>query len=249
MALAAGADVLLIGADAGRPAQQRQEAMDAVLAAVHSGRVPSTRLNAAVSRVLRLKERYGLLDAAAQARPATDAAARVGRDEDALLARRIATRSLTAFGPSRPTLPLAAAASTLVIRPRLGREVIDAEAEAAVARWSGPQTLFLPPNPDTQAINDVLEKARQSKAVVLLVTDARRQSGQVRLAVALAALTDPPVVLVAAQSPYDLALVPQTTLCLATYGEAPASLEALGESLFTPFRFTGRMPAILASHP
>ncbi|KHK04482.1 glycoside hydrolase family 3 protein [Desulfovibrio sp. TomC] len=249
MALIAGADVLLIGADAGRPAEQRQVAMDAVLAAVRSGRVPAARLNAAVSRVLRLKEHYGLLDAVVLARPAADVAARVGRNEDALLARRIAARSLTAFGPAHSTLPLPAVASTLVIRPRLGREVIDAEAEAALALWPGPQTLFLPPDPDAQTISDVLEKARQSKNVVLLVTDARRQSGQVRLATALSALADPPVVLVAAQSPYDLALVPQTTVCIATYGEAPASLEALGQSLFAPFRFTGRAPAVLPSHP
>ena len=245
MALGAGADVLLVGADAGRPAEQRQEAMDAVVAAVHSGRVPAARLNAAVTRVLRLKERYGLLEAASQATPASDAANRVGREADASLARRIAARSLTAFGAPHPTLPLPAEASTLVIRPRLGREAIDAEAEAAIARWSGPQTRFLPSDPDAQTIDDTLAKARQAKAVVLLVTDARRQSGQVRLAMALAALAGPPVVLIAAQSPYDLALVPQTALSIATYGEAPASLEALGSSLFTPFRFTGRVPAVL----
>ena len=39
--------------------------------------------------MLRLKERYGLLDAAAQATPPPDAAPRVGREADAALARRM----------------------------------------------------------------------------------------------------------------------------------------------------------------
>jgi beta-N-acetylhexosaminidase len=245
LALAAGADVLLVGADAGRSENQRLEAMDAVVAAVHSGRVPAARLNAAVTRVLRLKERYGLLDAASLATPGTDLATRVGRDEDASLARRIAARSLTVFGPPQPTLPLPADATTLVIRPRFGRDVIDAEAEAAIALWPGAQTLFLPSDPDAQAIADAVAKARQARAVVLLITNARRLAGQRRLAEALTGEADTPVVLAAAQSPYDLALVPHTAVRLATYGEAPASLEALGRSLFAPFRFTGRVPTVL----
>lgn len=246
MALIAGADVLLVGADAGRPAKDRLDAMDAVVAAVHSGRVSAARLNAAALRVLRLKERYGLLDAAAQATPASDVESRVGRADDALLARRIAARSLTAFGPTAPTLPLAANDATLVIRPRLGRDVIDAEAETALNLWQGPKRLYLPVDPDSHAIEQAVAEARQAKAVVLLATDARRRDGQRRLAEALAGLAATPLVLVAAQSPYDLPLLPQTAVRLATYGEAPASLEALGQSLFTPFRFTGRAPAALS---
>ena len=252
MALSAGADVLLIGADAGRPAKDRLDAMDAVVAAVASGRVPAARLNAAALRVLRLKERYGLLDAKDQATPSPDAASRVGRAEDAALARRIAARSLTAFGPTTPTLPLAANDTTLVIRPRFGRDVIDVEAEAALAQWQGPKRLYLPVDPDAQAIEGAVAEAEQATTVVLLVTNARQRDGQRRLAEALAGRKATALVLVAAQSPYDLPLLPQAAVRLATYGEAPASLEALGLSLLTPFRFTGRVPAVLPAkelHP
>jgi beta-N-acetylhexosaminidase len=54
-ALAAGADQLLMPADL-------PEAVEAVTAAVRDGRVPAARLDAAVRRVLLLKERLGLLD-------------------------------------------------------------------------------------------------------------------------------------------------------------------------------------------
>ncbi len=245
-ALAAGADVLLIGADAGRAPAERLAAMDAVTEAVRSGRVPMARLNAAVARVLRLKERHGLLDAVALANPATNPTALVGRPEDAVLARRIARRSLTVLGPTSPALPLTAG-DCLIIRPRLGREAVDAEAETAIAAWAGPQTLFLPADPDEAAIAQALKQASTSTGVVLLATDLRRRPGQRRLAEGLAAKFGPQFVLVAAQSPYDLALAPQAGTRLATYGEAPSSLEALQHSLFGPFRFSGRLPAALST--
>ena len=247
-ALAAGADVLLVGADAGRSPSERLAAMDAVTEAVRSGRVPMARLNAAVGRVLRLKERYGLLDAAALATPASDPASLVGRPEDAALARRIARRSLTALGPTSPVLPLPAE-GCLVIRPRLGREAVDAEAEAAIAAWAGTRTLFLPADPDDAAIAQALDTAAGAKGVVFLATDLRRRPGQARLVRELAAKAGPGFVLAATQSPFDLALAPQSGARLATYGEAPASLEALFQGLFGPFRFSGRLPAVLPTIP
>jgi beta-N-acetylhexosaminidase len=199
--------------------------------------------------VLRLKERYGLLDAAALARPTPDAETRTGRPEDAALARRIATRSITALGPTSPGLPLPADTTSLIIRPRLGREAIDTEAETVIAGFAGPKTLFLPADPGEAAITQAVEQAMAVKATVLLVTDARRNPGQRRLAEALAAGIGPNLVLVASQSPYDTTLLPQTGVRLATYGEAPASLEALRQSLFAPFRFTGRLPAVRPATP
>lgn len=243
LALAAGADVLLVGADAGRPAAERLEAMDRVLLAVSSGRVPLSRLDAAVTRVLRLKERFGLSNAAALATPDTDLASRLATPAHAALARRIADRSLTAFGPTAPALPATADAATLVVRPRLGRDATDAEAEAGVAAWAGVQHHFLPTDPDGEAIAQTVGKARTAHRVILLVTDARRNPGQRRLAEALAHLVSDRLILVAAESPYDLPLLPQAGASLATYGETPAGLEALGKALFAPYRFSGRSPS------
>jgi len=244
LALAAGADVLLVGADANRPAAERLEALDRVVEAVRSGRVPSSRLDAAVSRVIRLKERFGLLNAAALTAPPT-AGILVGRQEDAALARRIASRSLTAFGPVTPILPLPADVDTLVIRPRLGRDVIDAEAEAAILAWEGPKSLFVAADPDTETIAAVVAKARSAHRVALFITDARKREGQRRLAEALAEAIPNSLVLVAAQSPYDVSILPPSTTKIAIYGETPATFDALRQGLFMPFRFTGRCPAAL----
>lgn len=244
MSLAAGADVLLIGADAGRPASERLEAMDKVLDAVRSGRIPATRLDAAVLSVLRLKARYGLLRATDLATPAADFRARLATDADAALAREIATRAVTAFGPLR-ALPASRDAGTLVVRPSLGREAIDAAAETGINAWSGPQTLFLPADPDDAAIARAAALARTARHVALLVTDARKNPGQRRLAEALAQAAGDNLSLVAAESPYDLPLLPRAGARLAIYGETPAGMEALGRALFTPFRPGGRCPVAM----
>lgn len=247
LALEAGADILLVGADAGRPASERLLAMDAVIQAVRSGRVPAKRLDAAVARVLRLKERYGLLAASRLAEPAPDAARRTDTPQNIALARRIAVRALTAFGPTKPALPAARTASTLVVRPRLGRDAIDALAEAGIDAWSGPHALFLPSDPDATAIAQAEAAARQASKVILLATNARKYPGQRRLAESLAQAAPGRLILVAAESPYDLPLLPNAAARLAIYGETPAGMAALEDALFTTQLFGGRCPATIMS--
>ena len=57
-ALAAGADMLLISADHDIPAAVFTDAIDRVVSAVRSGRIPQSRLNTAVARILALKRAY-----------------------------------------------------------------------------------------------------------------------------------------------------------------------------------------------
>jgi beta-N-acetylhexosaminidase len=57
-ALAAGADILLLGGNTTIPAALFEEAVARVVSAVASGRIPLSRLNTALSRVLALKQRY-----------------------------------------------------------------------------------------------------------------------------------------------------------------------------------------------
>ncbi|WP_300154473.1 glycoside hydrolase family 3 protein [Solidesulfovibrio sp.] len=245
LSLAAGADVLLIGADVGRPAAERLEAMDRVAAAVRSGRVPMARLDAAALAVLRLKERYGLLHAASFSKPARGFETRLATPDSAALARDIATQALTAFGPVAPALPAGRDSGTLVVRPRLGREAVDAEAEAGILAWSGPRTLFLPADPGEADLARAVAQAGPARRVILLVTDARGKAGQRRLAEALSGAAGDRLCLVAAQSPYDLPLLPRAGARLATYGETEAGMAALGRALFTNFRPTGRCPVEL----
>lgn len=244
-ALLAGADVLVIGADKGRPLSDRQEAMDRVVAAVRDGRLPLARLNDAVVRILRLKERYGLLDAVRLANPKPHLSRLLATPAHQAVARRIAARSLTAFRLEKGRLPLPATQTTLVVRPQIGHGPVDPESEAALTAWPGVQTAFVPAAPDAATIQRVLAKAATARNVVFLATNVRRHPKQRDLAKALAAAKPGRLLLVAAESPYDLTLLPDAPVRLALYGETPLGLAALRRSLFGPFRFTGRCPARL----
>jgi beta-N-acetylhexosaminidase len=57
-ALAAGADVLLVSANFDIPAAVLEDAYDRVLAAIRSGRIPRSRLDGAVARILAVKRAY-----------------------------------------------------------------------------------------------------------------------------------------------------------------------------------------------
>jgi beta-N-acetylhexosaminidase len=57
-ALAAGADILLMGVNHDVPAAVFEDAIERVVAAVKSGRIPESRLDEALDRVLRLKGRF-----------------------------------------------------------------------------------------------------------------------------------------------------------------------------------------------
>lgn len=97
-ALAAGADLVVVGHG---PQQQRQ-ARDALVAAVESGRLPPARLAEAVARVLAAKGRWQLAR-----RPAPDEQAAphlLRRPSDVRLAAEIARRSITELrpGPAAP---------------------------------------------------------------------------------------------------------------------------------------------------
>lgn len=57
-ALAAGADILLISADHDIPTGVIDDAIDRVMSAVRTGRIPQSRLDSAVARILALKRAY-----------------------------------------------------------------------------------------------------------------------------------------------------------------------------------------------
>jgi beta-N-acetylhexosaminidase len=100
-ALLAGADVLLMPPD---PLAARA----AVMAAVQQGRVPMARLDDAVLRILRAKQKVGLLDGRGQV--AADWRQRLRTSANEAVADAIAARGLTLVRDRNGALPLRAAA-------------------------------------------------------------------------------------------------------------------------------------------
>jgi len=251
-ALAAGADVLLFGADKGHSPDQQRQAFDRIVAAVRSGEIPMARLDEAVSRILSEKKRLGILAAGAIPTPETDPdklAAKLATPAHLTEADKIARRSLTLLRDDKRLLPLKKSGPILIVRPRRGGPAVDGPAEAALAAW--PKARFAPVSFDPSAAEtaDVLALARDARAVVLLVSGAATKPGQVTLARELSAAHPGRVVLVASGAPYDAALFPDAPCVVATYGDVPASLAALGLALFGDIPFRGVCPVDIGQAP
>ncbi|MFZ5813177.1 MAG: glycoside hydrolase family 3 N-terminal domain-containing protein, partial [Thermodesulfobacteriota bacterium] len=243
-ALAAGADVLLFGADRGHtPAQQRQ-AYARVLAGVRSGEIPESRLDESVRRILETKRNLGIMEAKAIPSPADPAipGKHVGTAAHRQSAERIARESMTILRDTRHMLPLENKGRTLVIRPAKGVPDVDEQACEALAAWPGTEVLAVSPDPGPDEIAAAMAGANRAEAVVMLVSDASRRPGQASLARSLLTAAPGKTVLVASGAPYDAALFPEAPCVAATYGDVPVSLAALGQALFGKIPFRGRCP-------
>ncbi|NDY57943.1 glycoside hydrolase family 3 protein [Desulfovibrio sulfodismutans] len=244
-ALAAGADVLLFGADKGHTTDQQRQAHARIVAAVRSGEIPMARLDETVRRILTEKKRLGILAARDIKAPETDPqklAARLATAAHIREAEKIARRSMTLLRDDAHLLPLKKTGLTLVIRPRRGAPDVDEPAEAALSAWPGVRLAPVSGDPSSTETTEVLALAREARAVVLLVSGAATKPGQARLAQELFAAHPGKVVLVASGAPYDAALFPDAPCLVATYGDVPASLTALGQSLYGDNPFRGVCP-------
>lgn len=218
-ALAAGADLLLFNAtpDVYRATEQL------IAAQIQNGTISQQRLDDAVRRVLRAKERFGILDA----RPVdtTAIASQVGLTETRQLAQSLAAQSITLVRDTANLLPLVPSTPLLVVETSYA---------AGLGALLNAQTLTINDQPGQNEIAVVLEQAT-GKTVIVTISDAGYNTQQLNL---IRALLDAqvPLIVVATRSPYDAMYLKDAPTVLVTYGLPPPSLWALAEVL------TGRLP-------
>ncbi|NHD19177.1 glycoside hydrolase family 3 protein [Actinopolyspora sp. BKK1] len=233
LAFRAGADQLLMPRDLG-------SAIESVVAAVRSGELSERDVDRSVTRILRMKERRGLLDD-----PLVDpnAVGRVvGSERNAHRARRITDSTVTVLRNDSGLLPLRE-------RPR---DVLvtgwgtDAVAELArLVRKRGPRAEALPTgsSPDSGTVERVTSLAQQHEAVIVLTNAAWKESNSAQRDL-LRSLggTRTPVIAVAVRDPYDAAYAEQVRTWLATYSHRTVSLESLARVLFGEVAPVGKLP-------
>lgn len=210
LAVLAGADQLLMPPDLGA-------AHAAVTAAVEQGRITEDRLDESVLRVLRLKLRRGLFDAA----PVDPGAAAdtVGSVEHRAAAQRVADASVTLLRNEGGVLPLAKGAPVRVLGS--GSEQIGAALRDLGFTLAG--------------------SAADANAVVV-GTDGARGDAEQRQLVAQARAFGVPVVVVAQGTPYDLSEFPGVDGYLATYSAVEASRTAAARVIAGEVVPEGRLP-------
>lgn len=233
LALLAGADQMLM------PVNFRA-AVDAVIAAVNSGRLSERRIDESVERILRMKAGRGVF-----ARPYVDVA-RVGNVVGTAAhleeAQRITDRTTTLLRNDAALLPLRTKPKSVLVTGA-GDDVTAALAGSVRAR--GPQATALPtgstPAPDK--ISAAVDAAKHNDVVVVLTNAAWKESRTTqRDLVRALQQSGARVVAVAVHDPYDASYVDEVPTWLVTYSDQTVAMESLTRVLFGEIAPAGKLP-------
>ncbi|MFF7531970.1 glycoside hydrolase family 3 protein [Streptomyces bobili] len=240
LALKAGVDQLL------NP-PKLDVAWNAVLRAVRDGELTEARLEESVLRILRLKDRLGLL---ADPYVSRDRVRRtVGTKAHLATADRIAERTTTLLVNEGALLPLS---------PRTHRRLLVVGADpASPSGTTGPPTgvlaaaltelgftataLSTGTAPSAETIARAVTAAGEADAVVVGTYNVSATSPQKTLVGQLLA-TGRPVVAVAVRNPYDVAQLPSVTAYLASYSWTDVELRAAARVIAGAVAPQGRLP-------
>lgn len=225
MALQAGADLLLFG----RGDAQPKAAQAMILDWVQSGKIPESRLDEAVRRVLHAKQQFGLLLPTPVSVAAVAAA--VYTEAHRSLSRTVAAQAITLVRDEAHLLPVAAGTELLVVETAPGRGLGRAL-----------QTTFIEvgANPSNAEIRATLAMAN-GRTTIMTIADVAQNPQQLALVAALQE-AGYPVIVVAVRSPYDLLALPPEVSCLTSYGFNPPMVAALTAVFTTQLQPQGQLP-------
>jgi beta-N-acetylhexosaminidase len=237
-AILAGADMVMV---IWTP-QRKQEVLEALRAAARSGRIPIARLDEAVRRSLRLKERLGTLDAHGVA-PAPLARLLPNRAHQRL-AWAVAARGLTLVRNEGRLLPFCQGQGLLVASP------LPAFRDELQRLLPGLTSVKLQGRPSEAArrreLARLVELAPRHRALVVAV----QSPYQAWLVQELVRRVRIPIAAVSFASPYFLRNFPGVAAYLCTYSYQASAQLAAARALAGEIAVTGRLPVDLtARHP
>jgi len=228
--LKAGADLLLFQSGY----EQHKQAFTMIVDWVHRGQIPQARLDEAVSRILKTKEKYGILEPTLP--EVTTAADKAGTATTKALARQIAAQSITLLRDDARLLPLPAETKLMVIEPT---------GATGLGKTLGATTFQVAIQPKAAEISTIVDRGKEGRTAIVVTTNVSQNPQQADLVKALLDAKVPSVV-IAARSPYDLLyLKGNIPTYLATYSASPPTLEALAAVLTGKAKPQGRLPAEL----
>ncbi len=243
-AIEAGADIILMPPDVG-------SAIGSIARAVRSGRVPESRLDASVRRVLRLKATLGL-DTLRLVR-LEDVPRNVGVPEHLAVAKRVAEQAVTLLRNEGNLLPLRGTRNARVLSVTYGRES-DILAGRAFDRrvretYRRLQTVRLNRDTDGSIYPGLSARARGSDLVIVSTYVNAVTSGNERLVsegfrsfVANLRESGVPHVVISFANPYVLREFPSVRAYMLAWGGTDASQVAAADALFGRIRIRGKTP-------
>lgn len=252
MAVNAGADMVLVG----WPKDWRDavRVVDALTEAVAAGKIPMSRVDESVQRVLEVKERRGILSL--KSVDAKQATAFVGSEDSRKLALEAARKAICLLRDENGLIPLKteSCGKVLVVYPRVGplTQAEDPSGEpTSLARYLRPalgkvEEISMSANPDTAEQSKIMAKAKDYDTVIVLTSRAWSQGcrGQAQVVATLAKKT-PRVIAVSLREPYDLKKHSEVGTCLAAFNSSGTSMKALAEVLTGDTKPQGKLPVAI----
>jgi hypothetical protein len=246
-AVEAGADVILMP-------PSPEFAIEAIVRAVERGRIPEERIDSSVVRLLRAKERLGLLEDPTV--PVHEITRVVGIPAHLAVADEIARRSITLLRNQGDLLPLLGTrtARVLSVTYRRTNDLLAGRTFDQRLRSVYPRLTTEVVGRDTGApvYEGLLRQAQRSQLVVVsLYVTAVSYSGSVALPeevqdfIQELAHRGIPHVVVSFGNPYLLADFPDARAYMLAWSGSQASQRAAAGALFGEFDITGRTPTRL----
>tara|TARA_Y100000590_G_scaffold469305_1_gene656061 strand:+ start:11017 stop:12915 length:1899 start_codon:yes stop_codon:yes gene_type:complete len=241
MAVLAGADVILMPPDV-------TQAIEAILRAVEDGRIPESRIDRSVTKLLRLKEDMNLnedrevpLDVIPQV---------VGVPEHISLAEEVAERSITLIRNERNLLPLLGTrtARVMSVTFRNRTDVLASRYFDALLRETYPRLVRTRVDDQThEAVYKDL-KVRAGRSNLVVVSIYSNFAGKVELTEDIVEFINELAknkithIVVSFGNPYLISEFPNVQAYILAWSSAPVSQKAAAKSLFGNIEISGRTP-------
>jgi beta-N-acetylhexosaminidase len=235
-AILAGADVVMVIWDS----RKKKEVYQALLDAIRSGRIPLSRLDESVRRVLELKAKRGTLSA--KGRKISDLTGVLPNRLHRRLMRTIAHRGITLVRNQNSQVPICSGKGVLVAGPQ---RVFLNEMRKLLPRVTVVPLKIVPSKKRRERdLARLAELAKRHRLVVVAVVN----SYQAWLAQRLRHKTDKPMVVVSFGSPYYLRNFPAVDAYICTYSYLASAQRAAARALCGQASITGRLPVNLSRH-
>jgi len=234
----------------------QEGAVERMVAGLESGDLPQERLDDAVERILKLKQKYlnwaEVTPFFTQEDPVVDA--RVGGTEHEQLARTVFEQAVTLTKNETNLLPLQLTAeqrvgvvymkNTLLSPVEDVRYLENPLAAAVEAMHPNTRCIEVSNPPTAEDIERVVSESRDCDVMIVGTMNAQLYPAQVSLVQQLHELSVP-LVVVSLRTPYDLAAFPWISTHIATYEYTPTASEVAVRGIFGAHEFQGRLPVTI----
>ncbi|NIK76950.1 beta-N-acetylhexosaminidase [Paenibacillus castaneae] len=244
MALQAGADMVLVS----HTFEKQWAALEAVASAVENGELAEARIDEALDRIMRLKEKLMLEEPLL---PWAQVESMIGTEANKAVARRWSEASVTLVKDDGGLLPLNRAESTLVLWP----DIVPVSVADEMLQGDGTLGYFLSQygaNVVERQMSDAdpladLEKFAQ---IIVVTYDASKHELERNIAREVVSLAPDRTVAVSVRNPLDLLLYPDVNTYIAVYECRPLALSSAARTLLGDLNPVGTLPLeISAAYP